>query len=121
MVKVITIHGTNAGAESDHGDEWWQKGSPFQTKLAERIDDRLEFEPFHWSGDNSETERREAGAALAKKLRKEDDPVIVIGHSHGGSVALHALFLLFLKNPKKAMEIFRSLVTVGTPMIRYRG
>ncbi|MEO1013782.1 MAG: hypothetical protein AAFX08_01205 [Pseudomonadota bacterium] len=121
MVKIITIHGTNAGADSDHGEEWWQRGSPFQSKLAEKIADRIEFEPFHWSGANSERERRSAGVALAKRLSATKEPVIIMGHSHGGSVALHALFLLFKKSPQKAIETFRSLITVGTPMIRYSG
>ncbi len=121
MVKVITIHGTNAGAESDRGDEWWQRGSPFQAGLSERIADQLEFEPFQWSGANSERERRSAGAALAKRLLAAKEPVILMGHSHGGSVALHALFSVFTKSPQKAAAALRGLITVGTPMIRYSG
>ncbi|MBI1393631.1 MAG: hypothetical protein GC152_12895 [Alphaproteobacteria bacterium] len=121
MVKIVTVHGTNAGAPEDRGEQWWQLGSEFQTKLASKIDDRIIFEPFHWSGANSERERREAGQKLAAKLLTEREPVIVMGHSHGGSVALHALFLLAMKSPKKAFETLRALVTVGTPMIRYSG
>ncbi|MEM6536247.1 MAG: hypothetical protein AAF668_00805 [Pseudomonadota bacterium] len=121
MVKIITVHGTNAGAEEDRGDQWWQLGSEFQTKLDSKIADSVSFEPFHWSGANSERDRREAGRKLATYLQKQDEKVIVMGHSHGGSVALHALFLLARNSPRKAYDSLRSLVTIGTPMIRYSG
>lgn len=121
MVKIYTVHGTNAGDPNDVGDQWWQLESDFQRKLADRIVEPLEFVPIHWSGANSERERREAGNHLARKIRQEEEAPIVIGHSHGGSVTLHALFGLFLKAPQQAAHYFRSLITVGTPMIRYRG
>ena len=124
MVKIVTIHGTNAGDPSSRGDQWWQLGSDFQQKLEARLAARgvrgVRFEPFHWSGDNSELDRRRAGARLADRLEDEDAPAIVIGHSHGGSVALHALFNLTVSDPKKAFDHIRTLITVGTPMIRYR-
>lgn len=121
MVKIITIHGTNAGRPEDHGDQWWQKGSPFQERLQELIEDPLEIEPYHWSGANSERQRRKAGATLAKLIAKETEPPIVVGHSHGGSVAAHALFHLHIKSRRNFAKRIRTLITVGTPMLRFKG
>ncbi len=120
MVKIITIHGTNAGRPNDHGDQWWQKGSLFQTRVQQLIAEPLEFEPFHWSGANSERQRRKAGARLAKRIASNSDPPIVVGHSHGGSVAAHALFYLRLKSRRHFAERLRALLTVGTPMLRFK-
>ena len=38
MATIITVHGTNAGDESDTGDQWWQQGSEFQGKLSEYVE-----------------------------------------------------------------------------------
>ncbi len=124
MVKVFTVHGTNAGSPDDTGDQWWQRGSYFQERLQAYIAERLQFQPFHWSGANSERVRRDAGGDLLKALRSEAEAPIVIGHSHGGSVAIHALYLDAVRKARKAAseaagDAMRALVTVGTPMIRY--
>ncbi len=122
MTTIITVHGTNAGDESDTGDQWWQQGSEFQEKLSEYVeasDGRLEFKPFHWGvGPNSELKRRDAGNDLRREmleLEKEEEPYSVIGHSHGGSVLNHALFSVYAKN--LSLLHMKSWVTVGTPFI----
>ena len=49
---------------------------------------------FLWCGRNDEHARRNAGIALAAELEKLADSgrrVMVVAHSHGGSVLLHAL------------------------------
>jgi hypothetical protein len=119
VVRVITIHGTNAGAPSNNGDQWWQIDSAFQRRLQLLIQEPLTFHPFHWSGKNSERERRKAGLELSEEIRKAKEAPIIIAHSHGGSVAQHALFYLLLSNPRKFAENIRGLVTVGAPIIRY--
>jgi pimeloyl-ACP methyl ester carboxylesterase len=73
---------------------------------------------FHWSGKNSETERRRAGRLLAQvieKLEKKGEPYALIGHSHGGSVIWHALIQLRLG--RREMGNLRSVVTLGTPFL----
>ncbi|MCI5048414.1 MAG: hypothetical protein MRY59_13010 [Aquisalinus sp.] len=123
MTTIVTVHGTNAGDESDTGDQWWQQGSEFQNKLSEYVeapDGHLEFKPFHWGvGPNSELKRRDAGNDLRRtmlELEKEEEPYAVIGHSHGGSVLNHALFSVYAKN--LSLPKMKSWVTVGTPFIR---
>ncbi len=121
MTKIITVHGTFAGDDADEGDKWWQKGSPFLTELQDYIEEPLDVEPFHWSGANSEVDRRKAGNKLWKNVKAEPEQAIVIGHSHGGSVGIHAMAMAFLKQPKKAADLFRGFVSVGTPMILFKG
>ncbi|MEL7487669.1 MAG: hypothetical protein AAGJ87_10710, partial [Pseudomonadota bacterium] len=121
-MKIVTAHGTNNGDASSSGDYWWQRGSAFQKRLARYVTHAkgVEFIPFHWSGENSEQARRNAGDALFKKLRDMekdgDDDVALIGHSHGGSVLNHALFAASAKGA--ALDGVKSWITVGTPFIR---
>ncbi len=59
------------------------------SQLALGQDGPLNVDHFKWSGDNSELGRRVAGRALLKRMRAleaKQEPYIVVGHSHGGSV-----------------------------------
>jgi hypothetical protein len=120
MVRVITVHGTFAGASSSEGEKWWQRGSPFVRSLQELIEDDLDIEPFHWSGENSEMARRSTGARLARQIKSSSEPPIVIGHSHGGSAGIQALLLLFLRRGQDCFNLVRGFVTIGTPMLIFR-
>jgi len=143
---IVTVHGTSAGRPEDDGDRWWQRGSAFHKQLSELVTSAdgspLEFRPFHWSGRNSETDRRKAGRQLARDLRKieeEGRPYHVIGHSHGGSVIHLALIADYVASggwvstaarllvrrgrtgevptPHRALPNMNSLTTVGTPFV----
>ena len=120
MVKLITVHGTFAGRESDTGDSWWQRGSPFMKEVQSLIDDKIDVQPFHWSGENSEMDRRRTGARLADAIDDCKEPPIVVGHSHGGSAGIQALLVLFIKQGQECCEQMRGFMTVGTPMFRFR-
>lgn len=120
MVRLITVHGTFAGRDADTGESWWQKGSPFMVELQKHVAEDLEVAPFHWSGANSEIDRRRTGTRLAGAIHNCEDPPIVVGHSHGGSAAIQALLLLYLKRGQKCCDLVRGFVTVGTPMFRFR-
>ena len=61
---VLLVHGTFAGNKEDEGSRWWQRGeATFWGWLNRRLagvaacDERV----FHWSGENKERERRQAG------------------------------------------------------------
>jgi hypothetical protein len=121
---VLLIHGTNSGSPSDTGTIWWQRGSALTTSLQEALGDTVECQPdrhvFHWSGINSEKERRAAGHELAKWLMRfeaEGQPYHLIGHSHGGSVIWHALRTVIAKGGK--LSTLRSWATVGTPFLHF--
>lgn len=98
-IKIITVHGTFAADESDYGDAWWQKGSDFQNQIDELVETEdgqpIEWEPFHWDGENSQICRREAGMALYSKLvscSRKGQRSVLLAHSHGGSVVIEALY-----------------------------
>ncbi len=128
MATIITVHGTFAKpteANADGGPpadlQWWEAQSAFETdlhQLVEGRDGKLTVTPFVWSGDNSEVERREAGAKLASLMREletRSEPYCVIGHSHGGSVVSSAL--LECASRKKALPNLKRWITVGTPFV----
>lgn len=120
--QVILIHGTAAGDPSDEGKRWWQTGSNFSNELQRTLgaDYRIE-RPFHWSGANWESERSAAGRALLKRLREleqAETPYHLVGHSHGGSVILHALRLSCTPGQAR-LKGLRSWTTVGTPFLRH--
>jgi hypothetical protein len=118
---IITVHGTNDADPDDEGARWWQKGSNFTRHLVDRLWERgvanAEILPLHWSGANSDFDRLQGAAALArtiKALHKAGRPHAVIAHSHGGNVTVEGL-----------VEAGRSplrggIVTFGTPFFKRR-
>jgi len=124
-LKLVTVHGTGAGDKECTGERWWQRGSPFLTELAKRLNldpSRVEIVPFHWElGPNSETGRRTASKALYERLKGYDKlgtDYHVIGHSHGGSVIYDALLYSVARG--KPFERLKSWCTIGTPFLDYR-
>jgi pimeloyl-ACP methyl ester carboxylesterase len=74
---------------------------------------------FRWNGRNSQLARREAGRRLADLIKRVHSAsplakIILIGHSHGGSVA--ALSLGYLEEPSRHCV---RIVFIGTPFLRY--
>ncbi|MDX2289278.1 MAG: hypothetical protein NW217_10720 [Hyphomicrobiaceae bacterium] len=133
MATIITVHGTYAHIANPPGVElagaaltapWWQPGSEFDRELRsllESPDGRIDTIAFTWSGANSETERRNAGAALLQRMRELEarrEPYVVIGHSHGGSVISHALILAAARREK--LPYLQRWLTVGTPFVELR-
>ncbi|MBN9354081.1 MAG: hypothetical protein J0H04_08885, partial [Hyphomicrobium denitrificans] len=128
MATIITVHGTFAKpteANADGGPQpdlqWWESQSTFEkdlNQLVEGRDGKLDVKPFVWSGDNSEVERREAGAKLARMmhdLEVRSEPYCVIGHRHGGSVVSAALLECAAR--KRSLPNMKRWITVGTPFI----
>jgi hypothetical protein len=95
---------------------WFDQSSKFTSLLRSELSPHtLEFKAFEWSGNNSILDRAEAAKKLAKKLsdelQSEDAFLIIIGHSHGGNVAVKAA--------ESLGRIDRQLlVTMGTPFLR---
>jgi alpha-beta hydrolase superfamily lysophospholipase len=120
MTRLVTVHGTGAGADADKGDIWWQDGSPFMTRLGQLIDlSRVDIDRFHWGvGSNSESERRKAAIALYQRLAQFDaagEDYYLIGHSHGGSVVYSAL--QYSIQCGKPLHRLQAWCTVGAPFI----
>ena len=120
MSKLIAVHGTNATGPRE-GDDWWQVGGALESdfhKWIEGDESPAVFEPYIWSGSNSEGDRYAGGERLAREIQALEDkaePYVLVGHSHGGSVIYHALMKL-LKNNFHC-RLIQQWITVGTPFI----
>jgi len=109
---ITLVHGT------------WGRNSPFtrpksalRQYVRQQIQCEIGFLRFQWSGRNSNTARVEAGKELASFLRsaiyKYPEHVhVVIAHSHGVNVALHA----FADNGVASQ--IAGVVSVGAPFLR---
>jgi hypothetical protein len=67
MPTIVSVHGTFADGPEE-GDQWWQRGSPFERHLLECVEAKegiLSFQPLLWDGRNSEVSRQKAAAAVA--------------------------------------------------------
>lgn len=146
---LLLIHGTFAGDDLEDGTAWWQRNSCFVTALERMLRDAggpaihclprgsrflyprpwwqfwktapLDIESvFHWSGDNSETARRQTGELLLAHLKAFDacGGFHVIAHSHGGSALWEALCLAAERHNE--LSNLRTWTTVGTPFISFR-
>lgn len=118
---VIFVHGTGAGDLADRGQRWWQIGSLFeQTFSAAIFSSAFVDRPFHWSGRNSESERRVAGLALLQRLLALEgagQSYHLVGHSHGGSVIWNALIASVRAG--QHLKGLKSWTTVGTPYLTF--
>jgi triacylglycerol esterase/lipase EstA (alpha/beta hydrolase family) len=107
MAAFILVHGTWHKAEAQ--SSWLKDGSPLRGTLAQACsnsgDDRAYFEPVRWSGRLPFRHRVVASRLIAervKQLKKRlpGEPIILVGHSHGGSAIAY-----FLNAHRKSEDI----------------
>jgi pimeloyl-ACP methyl ester carboxylesterase len=107
----ILVHGTWAANAT-----WILSDSQFAQGLSRQFN--CTIRPFRWSGKNSELARREAASQLVQLISEihNDAPksqIVLIGHSHGGTVALHAAADIPGRN------LVSEVVCLGTPLFVY--
>jgi carboxylesterase len=94
---VYTVHGSNAHAWwrmlVNRGYPWWRRWSLFCCELRRAFAQACEVREFRWSGGNTHQARMDAGAQLAREIvgLGSDRRIHLVGHSHGGNVALAAV------------------------------
>jgi RHS repeat-associated protein len=100
---VIIIHGTWA-----KGAEWAREPSPFVGAVESTFNDKAVA--FEWSGQNTGYARSAAAIGLLWLIEKfpEDEPVVVVAHSHGGNVVKEYTQL-------PGARRVNVVVTLGTP------
>jgi hypothetical protein len=105
---------------------WFEGGSPFLARLSDELSDiPHKITPLLWSGANSIFERDKTARVLADYLSAEhiEHPQatqLVIAHSHGGNVALRALYHLQKRDASQldgADSANPLVVTLATPFI----
>jgi triacylglycerol esterase/lipase EstA (alpha/beta hydrolase family) len=91
----------------------------FQTQLRRRVGYDVQIRNFVWSGKNRQGARLKAADQLAAHLEEltsenPDAAHLVVGHSHGGSVALYSML-----KPGIAERI-DGVIFLSTPFISVR-
>lgn len=91
---------------------WFLKGSPLRDALDERFP-HAQVQTFEWTGLNNQECRYEWAVELSAQLKNicnQYGKTFLIGHSHGGIVALMAAQIADLTTV--------SVITLGTPFIK---
>jgi hypothetical protein len=119
---IIFVHGTGAASPDSDNPHWWQPISNFARRLSASLGQSCRIgKPFRWSGANLESDRRDAGIGLLRRLRALDARGYryhLVGHSHGGYVIWHAL-TQSAKGNKKPIAGLKTWTTVGTPFLTF--
>jgi pimeloyl-ACP methyl ester carboxylesterase len=108
----IVVHGTWP-ADAD----WYLPGGDFFDELVRNtIKQKAYVVPYNWSGKLSHASRVQAAKGLAHVIQSYpvDTPIYVVGHSHGGNVALLASQIL--GKDRHNEHIIQALYTLGTPI-----
>lgn len=110
---VTLVHGTFA-----RDAKWTQHGSPLRLHLKKSLPGTVEFPPpLEWSAKNRNRDRKAAAHRLANQIIRQQPPdgtqalQFVVGHSHGGNVALYAL------DRPAVEEAIDGVVCFNTPFI----
>jgi hypothetical protein len=131
QLLITTVHGTWGrgffpGRQRQNRRPWFGEESPFLDRLIQELDDiPHKITPLLWSGENSIYKRDETAHILAEHLSAQhaEHPQatqLVIAHSHGGNIALRALYLLRKPDASRlcGAEIPTPLVvTLATPFV----
>lgn len=112
--KVILVHGTFARKSP------WAFADPVRSLITKRLGEHAGFngevERFAWSGRNSSKARDIAARELSEQLKQElsefDRKIYLIGHSHGGNVAMAAAGYLPV-----GLQPNVAVCTLGTPFL----
>ncbi len=76
---------------------------------------------FQWTGNNADPARQKAAQQLAehiKKYRDPNQPLTIVGHSHGGNIAVMAANIL--NQDKNTNNHVANILTVNTPVREYQ-
>ncbi|TRW95416.1 lipase family protein [Flavobacterium gawalongense] len=112
--EAFFIHGTII---SGLGTFMFGKSNTVVNKLPTVLGNNTSNIGFKWSGGNSDGARQSAAEELVEhvlKNRKPGEPISLVGHSHGGNVAIEAANILVKKHHIQANEI--TVVAINTPM-----
>jgi pimeloyl-ACP methyl ester carboxylesterase len=109
------------GKEAFYVHGTWSNPSTFSKISITTIDNithNKTYKMFKWSGNNTSQARIKAGSDLANFIIKNRDPkqpLNIIGHSHGGNVAIMAANEL----KKDGIQV-DNIITINTPSREYQ-
>ena len=107
---VVLVHGTFARHAS-----WLQPGSAVRRELHDETAGSVRILTHCWSGANVHAHRQRAARDLAERVRgfaaQTPAPVVLLGHSHGGNVAMMAAGL--------SRGAVSAVATLATPFLHF--
>ncbi|MEW4925447.1 hypothetical protein [Algibacter sp. 2305UL17-15] len=116
-LEAFFIHGTVIAPYGlNFGTHMFRKGQSGVRGLTPLLGNRTSDVGFKWTGENSDYGRTHAGARLAEYIidnRKPGEPISIVGHSHGGNVAIEAANILVKKHKINPNNI--NIVALNTP------
>jgi len=115
-LAIWLIHGTNLNNDPSPQDTW---KSNFREYISEQFDGEKVLEG-NWEGGNSVGSRKEGAEKIYKEIKtyideNPDEPIRLIGHSHGGNVAIMVTNLL----AEDGYDV-DNLITIATPVRGYK-
>jgi RHS repeat-associated protein len=121
-LEAFFIHGTrinpSIGALSfDFGTHYFTKDQQVVRKLTPLLGNITSDTGFYWTGENSDSGRASQAKQLVEyvlKNRKPGEPISLVGHSHGGNVAIEAANILVKDHKIQPNEI--NIVALNTPI-----
>ena len=112
--QVFGVHGTFSNNTT------WKDSEGITAYASRTFGNKLKNFEYNWSGGNKPKKRTEAAIGLIhhiRSVRKEVDssePITLVGHSHGGNVAIEAINLIVKMPEFSDVEI--NLITINTPV-----
>ncbi|WP_123901358.1 RHS repeat-associated core domain-containing protein [Flavobacterium davisii] len=117
-LEAFFIHGTVLKIFGGRDSTFmFEKSDDVVKKLKPILGNKTVNTDFAWGGYNSDEARHTAAEQLVEyvlKNRKPGEPISLVGHSHGGNVAIEAANILVKKHKIQANEI--TIVALNTPM-----
>jgi RHS repeat-associated protein len=117
--QVVAIHGTWSNPDTWKNQKGIERAvqKVFGTKSI-----KITNFNFKWSGGNYKSLRTKAAIELVSEIQKirnknnmmHTDPISLVGHSHGGNVAIEAINLMV--GMEEFNEIKINLLTINTPV-----
>ena len=113
-LEAFYIHGTVLTRRQD--THMFSDNQYVVTELTPLLKNKTSNTSFEWTGKLSDKARTSAANGLVNHIlenRKIGEPISLIGHSHGGNVAIEAANILIEKHGISADEI--NIVALNTP------
>ena len=97
---IYVVHGSNVHERWLHlvagYSPWWKSGSSFSRAVKAGFEGHCAVHSLEWTGKNTHAARLEAAHDLKNEIEKKGSGhrIHIVGHSHGGNVALLTASLL---------------------------
>jgi len=114
-LEAFLVHGTYSNALT-----WKSLGSAENNPIL-NIFKNTTLVNFSWSGKNLDIARQKAAIELVASVKanmKDGEPITIVGHSHGGNVAILAANIMANDPDFDCKEI--NIVTINTPVREYK-